>query len=119
MNVLHADQAYFSDAFAGRFKDQVPNKFDCADWVAMPTGAPGFIDPLVGFDCTIVSSNLAEGDQRRVLESLQAGEIDLARLYDLDLPNTLEYTALTQLNAYSQRALDPREAPPYGVPGDN
>lgn len=184
VNVLRDDQAYISDAFAGRFKDQVPDKFDCADWVATPSGAPRIVDPLVGFDCRVVSSNLVgthyvlfgevsdifmadsgkpliyanraygtasriegastlaagrasvgktlsvgcqhtfgpyfmpelidkmmafdpstkidlvEGDQRRVVECLQAGEIDLALLYDLDLPDTLDRTALTQLTAY-------------------
>ncbi|WP_205123437.1 LysR substrate-binding domain-containing protein [Marimonas lutisalis] len=56
VNILKDDQAYISDTFAGRFKDQVADKFDCADWRAMPSGAPRVVDPLVGFDCHVVSS---------------------------------------------------------------
>jgi len=184
VNVLRDDQAYISDAFAGRFKDQVPDKFDCADWACMPSGAPRIRDPLVGFDCRMVSStlvgthyvffgevgdifiadggkpliyakraygtasridgattlaagraqagrsltvgclhtfgpcflpglirrmadshpaqkvNLVEGDQRRVIECLQAGEVDLALLCDLDLPDDLHRTGLTHLTPY-------------------
>jgi flavin reductase (DIM6/NTAB) family NADH-FMN oxidoreductase RutF len=184
VNVLRDDQAYISDAFAGRFKDQVPDKFDCADWVVMPSGAPRIVDPLVGFDCRVVSSNLVgthyvffgevsdifiaesgkpliyakraygtasriegvttlaagrenagkslsvgclhtfgpyfmpglirrmmdndpnqkidlvEGDQRRVVECLQAGEIDLALIYDLELPDDLRRSPLTRLAPY-------------------
>ena len=43
---------------------------------------------------------LIEGDQRRVLESLQAGESELALLYDLDLPEDLNVVPLTQLSPY-------------------
>lgn len=57
VNMLKDDQSYISDAFAGRFKDQLADKFDCADWVAMPSGAPRVVDPLVGFDCHVVSSD--------------------------------------------------------------
>jgi len=56
VNILRDDQSYISDTFAGRFKDQVSNKFDCADWFAMQTGAPRVIDPLVAFDCKVQSS---------------------------------------------------------------
>ena len=56
VNVLRDDQAYISDTFAGRFKDVIEDKFDCTDWVAMPSGAPRIVDPLVGFDCKVVSS---------------------------------------------------------------
>ena len=184
VNVLRDNQAYISDAFAGRFKDQVADKFDCADWAIMPSGALRIIDPLVGFDCRVVSSSLVgthyvffgevgdifvaesgkpliyakraygtasriegattlaagresagkslsvgcldtfgpcfmpglirrmsdrdatqkidlvEGDQRRVVECLQAGEIDLALVYDLELPDDLHRTPLTQLSPY-------------------
>ena len=56
VNILRDDQSYISDTFAGRFKDQVSDKFDCADWFAMDTGAPRVIDPLVAFDCKVQSS---------------------------------------------------------------
>ena len=46
------------------------------------------------------SIKLIEGDQRRVLESLQAGESELALLYDLDLLEDLEVAPLTQLSPY-------------------
>ena len=188
VNVLRDDQAYISDAFAGRYKDVLEDKFECADWLAMPSGAPRVVDPLVGFDCLVASSNrigahfvffgevhdifiagrgspliyanraygataridtatgigpgkgkdkgvaantlsvgcfytfspyilpeiigrmrvlapeismeLVEGDQRRVQESLQSGEIELALLYDIDLHGGLDKTPLTLLRPY-------------------
>jgi flavin reductase (DIM6/NTAB) family NADH-FMN oxidoreductase RutF len=56
VNILRDDQSYISDTFAGRFKEQISDKFDCADWFAMNTGAPRVIDPLVAFDCKVQSS---------------------------------------------------------------
>ena len=184
INVLRDDQAYVSDTFAGRYKDVVKDKFECAEWNVMPSGAPRIIDPLVGFDCRLISTNLVgthhvflgevtdifvaergspliyanraygvasridktssiaagrrgegkvlsigyfhtfgpyflpqivqrmmevdqtqtiklvEGDQRRVLETLQAGETELALLYDLDLPGDLTVVPLTELSPY-------------------
>lgn len=58
VNVLKDDQSYISDTFAGRFKEQVKDKFDCAEWSTMATGAPRVQDPLVAFDCEIVSQDL-------------------------------------------------------------
>ncbi|MEM6664401.1 MAG: LysR substrate-binding domain-containing protein [Pseudomonadota bacterium] len=58
VNVLRDDQSYISDTFAGRFRDKVPDKFDCAEWQVMPSGAPRVVDPLVCFDCRVVSSDL-------------------------------------------------------------
>ncbi len=58
VNVLRDDQSYISDTFAGRFREQVADKFDCAEWSAMDTGAPRAVDPLVAFDCRVVSSDL-------------------------------------------------------------
>lgn len=184
VNVLKDDQAYISDTFAGRFKDTVEDKFDCADWVNMPSGAPRVVDPLVGFDCRIASFekvgthyvfigevheifsakqgsplvyanraygstsridsassiaagrqiaentlsiscyhtfgpyilpqiiqqmtaedpsirfNLVEGDHRRVLESLLAGETELALLYDQNIPDGISVSTLMQLRPY-------------------
>ncbi len=56
VNVLRDDQSYISDTFAGRFKDQVADKFDCCDWRPMATGCPRVVDPLVAFDCRVTSS---------------------------------------------------------------
>ena len=57
VNVLKDDQSYISDTFAGRFREQVADKFECAEWTSGLTGAPRVIDPLVGFDCRVVSSD--------------------------------------------------------------
>lgn len=184
VNVLRDDQGYISDTFAGRFKHQVKDKFSCADWTPMASGAPRVIDPLVGFDCTVTSSdligthyvffgevsdlyvskkgspllyanraygaaqridsaesigagqtaqsrilsigcfhtfgpyvlpeiirrmsetrdnlalNLVEGDQRRIQESLLAGDTEVGLLYDLDLSDELDAVNLTQLHPY-------------------
>ena len=184
VNVLRSDQSYISDTFAGRFKDQFPDKFSCAKWTTQKTGAPRVIDPLVSFDCSVVSSNevgthyvffgevedvfvadigsplvyanraygattrfessaspvqggegsdsrltigfvqtfgpyflpgliaeyqmqssdihlqFVEGNQRKVQESLLAGEVDIAFLYDLDLSSDIEKEQLTTLEPY-------------------
>ncbi len=203
VNVLKDDQAYISDTFAGRYKDQVVDKFECANWLPMSTGAPRVVDPLVGFDCRVVSServgthyvffgevvdlfladhgypliyanraygsawrieaansiaagqdaaarklsvgcfhtfgpfilpemlgrmaesggelevDLVEGDQRRVQESLLAGETEVALLYDIDLSTDLESMVLTRLHAYVLLAeADPLAAKSQIVPQD-
>ena len=184
VNVLRDDQSYISDSFAGRFRDELPDKFDCARWTTQVTGAPRVVDPLVAFDCRVrehtrvgthyvffgevqdifvaergspliyanraygattrietadsigagieatrrklavgcfhtfgpfilpalldrlqarraaVDLTLIEGDQRRVLESLMAGETELALVYDIDLPDELERETLTELASY-------------------
>ena len=51
VNVLSHDQAGISDMFAGRRGERGRDRFACADWAAMPSGAPRVVDPLVGFDC--------------------------------------------------------------------
>ncbi len=55
VNILRDDQSYISDTFAGRFKGQVADKFDCARWTVQTTGAPRVVDPLVAFDCRVIS----------------------------------------------------------------
>lgn len=184
VNVLKDDQGYISDTFAGRFSDTVADKFDCTQWAVMPSGAPRVIDPLVGFDCAVASSQrlgthhvfigevndvfladqgsaliyanrsygratrietvasigtgrplernqlniacfhtfgpyilpkmikrmtagdpgleirLIEGDQRRVQESLLAGETEVALIYDIDLTGGIDTIGLTELEPY-------------------
>lgn len=56
VNVLHNHQSYISDVFAGRYKDTVEDKFECAKWVIGKTGSPRVEDGLVGFDCEITST---------------------------------------------------------------
>lgn len=58
VNVLRDDQSYISDTFAGRFREEVADKFDCTSWQVMTTGAPRVVDPLVAFDCRVVSRDL-------------------------------------------------------------
>ncbi len=55
VNILRDDQSYISDTFAGRFKEQITDKFDCAAWTVQITGAPRVVDPLVAFDCRVIS----------------------------------------------------------------
>ena len=184
VNLLRDDQSFISDAFAGRFKEELEDKFDCADWATQVTGAPRVVDPLVAFDCRMTSHekvgthyvflgevedvfiaergspliyanraygsasrfesvksldigrqsqggklslgcvhtfgpfilpglvaervamggneelSIQEGNQRRVLESLLAGETELAFLYDLDLPEGLTVNPIIELTPY-------------------
>ncbi|WP_157982032.1 LysR substrate-binding domain-containing protein [Oceanicella sp. SM1341] len=58
VNVLRDDQSYISDTFAGRFRDRHPDKFSCAEWADMASGAPRVVDPLVAFDCKVISAEL-------------------------------------------------------------
>ncbi len=53
VNVLRDHQSYVSDVFAGRFNDQLSDKFDCAEWQQFETGAPAAIGALVAFDCKV------------------------------------------------------------------
>lgn len=55
VNVLQDHQSYISDTFAGRRETGDGDKFSCADWTTEVTGAPRVIDPLVAFDCRVVS----------------------------------------------------------------
>ena len=184
VNVLRDDQSYISDTFAGRFKDQFEDKFDCTEWVGTSTGALRVADPLVAFDCRVVSAELVgthyvffgeveeifnsgrgspliyanraygaasridgvksvdsgqkdelqslslgcfhsfgpylvpqfmriladepepivlrpvEGDQRRIIESLQTGECEVGLLYDHKLPDRLRHETLARLDLY-------------------
>jgi flavin reductase (DIM6/NTAB) family NADH-FMN oxidoreductase RutF len=54
VNVLRDDQALISDTFAGRFKTPGGDKFECADWQMLATGAPALMHPLAAFDCRLM-----------------------------------------------------------------
>lgn len=56
VNLLREDQAHISDCFAGRTASQGADRFECARWTTLRTGAPRVIDPLVAFDCRVTAS---------------------------------------------------------------
>lgn len=64
VNVLRDDQMGISDVFAGRHRRPTglrldpAERFGHAEWAAMPSGAPRIVDPLVAFDCRMVSADL-------------------------------------------------------------
>ncbi len=53
VNVLRDDQALISDTFAGRIQTPGGDKFECAEWRSLTTGAPALSRPLVAFDCRL------------------------------------------------------------------
>lgn len=187
VNLLRDDQSFISDTFAGRFSAEILDKFDCADWMPMATGAPRVVDPLVAFDCKVISSELIgthhvfvgevqdiftakrgspliyanraygrttridpvtslatsqsdtalrigcfhtfgpfmlpeiiatfakddstdlrlmDGDHRRMIEGLRTGELDLALMTDIDLPDDIETTPLSTLRPHILLAED-------------
>lgn len=181
-NVLRDDQSYISDSFAGRRPNPDGDKFACAEFTPMLSGAPRVVDPLVAFDCKVQSSErvgthhiiigevqevfvaqngsplifanrnygaaekiipfrarddrpaealkigamntfgpyvlpsilarmeaekgpikveICEGNQRRILELLRCGDIDLALLYDLELGDEIQAEPLMDMRAYA------------------
>ena len=53
VNILRVDQSLVADTFAGRFGDKGDDKFACAEWTKLATGAPALADGLVAFDCRL------------------------------------------------------------------
>jgi flavin reductase (DIM6/NTAB) family NADH-FMN oxidoreductase RutF len=53
VNVLRDEHTLISDIFAGRIRTASGDKFDCAQWRRLRTGAPVLCDCLVAFDCTL------------------------------------------------------------------
>ncbi len=54
VNVLGAAQSPISDTFAGRLPAPGGDKFACAEWRRLATGAPALDAPLAAFDCTLM-----------------------------------------------------------------
>ncbi|WP_421707214.1 flavin reductase [Algihabitans sp.] len=54
VNLLRDEQAGVSDVFAGRIKTVDGDKFSCALWTTLATGAPLAEDRLVAFDCRLL-----------------------------------------------------------------
>jgi len=47
-----------------------------------------------------IDLKLVEGDHRRILEAIKAGDVDLALIYDFDLGDRIETELLTELQPY-------------------
>jgi flavin reductase (DIM6/NTAB) family NADH-FMN oxidoreductase RutF/DNA-binding transcriptional LysR family regulator len=54
VNVLRDEHSIISDVFAGRSATASGNKFDCAKWLTLKTGAPALVDSIVAFDCRLM-----------------------------------------------------------------
>lgn len=57
VNVLRDDQSLVSETFAGRVNSRKSDKFSCAQWAPMSTGAPRLVNPLAAFDCRLLSAD--------------------------------------------------------------
>lgn len=64
-NVLCFEQSHVSDSFAGRLLQLKDDKFACAEWKALATGAPVLHDALIAFDCKL--SREVEFGSHRIL----------------------------------------------------
>ena len=60
VNLLDEDQSLISDTFAGRLPVPGGDKFACAEWRALATGAPALKRALVALDCR-VTGQLRQG----------------------------------------------------------
>ena len=56
INVLRDDQSPIADSFAGRNKSTRHDAFSVAEWTTMSTGCPRLANPLVAFDCEVLTS---------------------------------------------------------------
>ena len=55
VNVLRDDQSFISDTFAGRFREDLDDKFDCTDWTTQATSGSTTRGAPVAFDCRVLS----------------------------------------------------------------
>jgi len=55
VNVLREDQSFISNTFAGIIKTGDGDKFSCTEWETTETGAPRVREPMVAFDCRMLS----------------------------------------------------------------
>jgi flavin reductase (DIM6/NTAB) family NADH-FMN oxidoreductase RutF len=56
VNVLRHDQSDIADCFGGRVNREDGDKFSCASWVKGETRAPRLANPVVAFDCRLLSA---------------------------------------------------------------
>lgn len=76
VNTLRDDQSFISDSFAGRYGDKGEDKFRCAQWDTMATGAPVLKNALAAFDCRLVRNEIVG------THHVFFGEVEVVRLAD-------------------------------------
>ncbi len=75
VNILNADQTRLSDVFAGRYRDQYPDKFEFGEWKTLHTGAPVACNALAVFDCHVKNSIL-HGSHWVIIGEADAIDVD-------------------------------------------
>lgn len=71
VNVLRGAQSLIADCFAGRIEGMRDDRFACADWSRLATGAPVLADALASFDCWL-TNEVAFGSHRILLGTVEA-----------------------------------------------
>lgn len=112
VNVLREDQSFISDTFAGRRETSDGDIFSCVEWTPMSTGCPRIVDPLVAFDCKILSAERV-GTHHVVL-----GEV--RDIFVADSGNPLifanrSYGAAERIQRFSAEDIRPENALRIGV----
>lgn len=74
VNLLAADQQAVADTFAGRIRREGGDRFACADWSAMPSGAPRLHGALAAFDCRLITATRV-GSHHVLLGAAEAVEL--------------------------------------------
>jgi len=70
VNILLAPQAFIADCFAGRIERLRDDRFACAEWTRLVTGAPALVDALASFDCWL-TNEVAFGSHRILLGTVE------------------------------------------------
>jgi len=80
VNLLQHEQSFVSETFAGRTQSLREDKFACADWYEMNSGAPALVGAAVSFDCRLAS------DVRFGSHRIFIGEVRSIRTADTAVP---------------------------------
>ena len=71
INILLTPQAFIADCFAGRVERLRGDRFACAEWTRLATGAPVLVDALASFDCWL-TNEVVFGSHRILLGTVEA-----------------------------------------------
>ena len=82
-NLLGEDQAHVSDCFAGRSGAKNADKFDCAQWKRLATGAPVLVGGIAAFDCALSDNHLIGSHHVFIgaIQCVESGELGKPLVY--------------------------------------